>query len=134
HGLLALGLVLAGVCALTAPALADQPAKPAVVLFLGYQSLNGQMLVQLRIMNPPAVNQPGLLKTGDKLDLGPCGKFTVGKFHQGQANGVDTSTLELIDSVGHKTMLQFRRATEVKPASGALTRARFIDARATAPA
>lgn len=93
--------------------------------------LNGQVSIQLHVLNLPAADQPALLKTGYRLDLGSFGTYTVGAFHQQNTNAVDpatgkfvpvdTSTVELIDAAGHKTVLPFRRATEVKPSSGAMT-------------
>jgi len=144
---LAAALVFAGLLALVGPVDAeDAPAvaKPFHVIFIGYQVLNGQVLVQLHVSALPAADQPGLLKTGDRVDLGSLGTFTVGKFQEEHANvvnpatgqpvNVDVSKLDLIDDAGRKTVLQFRRATEVKPSPGKLTQARPADARDAATA
>jgi hypothetical protein len=102
-------------------------------MLIGYQSLNGRMLFQFHVLGVAPADQPHLVQTGDRLNFGPLGPYTVGAFHQANANVIDpttgkvvlidTSTVEIIDDAGHKTQLQFRRAVEIKPGSGTLTRA-----------
>jgi hypothetical protein len=126
-------LVIAGLSVLLSVASAeDAPAapKPVHVVFTGYQELGGQFLFQFRVLGIPAADQPRLVKAGDRLNLGPLGPYTVGAFQHradridpvtGQRVPEDTSSVEIIDAVGHKTELPFNRAVEVKPPSGALT-------------
>ncbi len=123
-------LAFAGLLALVSPAAADDnqaEAKPFHIIFFGYQTLNGQVFIQVHISDLPPADQPGLVKIGDPLDLGALGIYTFGAFHE-NANVIEPltgkpapATVELIDAAGHKTILKFRRAIEVKAFPGRMT-------------
>jgi hypothetical protein len=101
---------------------ASSPQAGPVVLFSGYQLLNGAYLFQFHINGVSPANQPPLKRTGDPLGLGP---YTVGAFHaafqtqvdpsSGRLVNVDVSTVEIVNSSnGLKTDLPFRRVVELK--------------------
>jgi len=92
-------------------------SRPFHIQFRGIQQLNGVNYFQIVLKDVPSYNQPGLKKTGDKLNFED---YVVGPYHENIVSRedsathittqVDESTLELDKpEIGFKITLTFRK-------------------------